>query len=215
MSLFIHIFILIAAIDSCLMSNIIQYNCSDSKMSFAEGLSAIAHVKKSCERPVKLPEKPKCKDPSTDELNKMLFDFMIAKHPIYIQLVNMNERNARVKILKFKEENCMKPLYCTIYQATTINEMGLCPWDLKLKYRDNIYPSILQEAKCRCYNCLHQMISHDDTAHGCKPITIKKLALLRSDKCGDDGIYEWLPVFEEVAIACECLALGGLMTISK
>lgn len=147
-----------------------------------------------------------CVDPSDEKLNEILFNFerildgamnILKIDNLYRGHYRQNKSHESYSSVVFGSKICNKT------SQLWIQERGLCPWHFLIKRRDDIYPRLQMNAVCNCANCLRIQNAYDDFPFGCAKIYVKKAALMRG-ACVN-GIYEWKPFFERVAVACECL----------
>lgn len=82
---------------------------------------------------------------------------------------------------------------------TTTNMTTTCPFHLAEVTRDDIYPYMRLHAVPNCNKCLHQ---EDVKELGCQPLYVTLFALKRGE-CRN-GVYEWAPILERVAVAATC-----------
>jgi len=159
------------------------------------------------------PKRPNntCFDPDEATLNKRLFEFHESMDGAS-SLLNFDFVNENFKLHDSARDH-FHPHESSYYgnRKCIKNRLikdetqgGLCPWHYNITYRYNVYPHISANVRCNCVNCKMVTSSNDDFKLGCQQVKVWKPALLRA-KCRLDGIYEWTPILEQVAVACECM----------
>ena len=160
----------------------------------------------------------KCKDPSDQDLAQQMIiaeindSQNIANPPnghassLDIQQDSLIKILASIRNIENQEKeaniNSTKNLANNLdARQQKLSDLVLCPWRIKNKYQKNTYPRWHSQAECLCQKC-NTKIAYLGENFGCKEIILKKLFLKR-ETCVN-GIYEWEPYYDDVAIACEC-----------
>lgn len=102
---------------------------------------------------------------------------------------------------------------CTISRQTiwsTDETRSTCPHYFIETTRNDRYPFTLVSAVCNCKRCLQSATSdHHSENLICKPKFINMPALIKRKSCEyiKDEPCNWDPVFERVAVSCQCCDL--------
>ena len=86
--------------------------------------------------------------------------------------------------------------------STTTNQLSLCPWSYAVIYRYDRYPQLRTIAKCTCDSCttIDGLLSK---LYNCIPV-YDTVPYLKKSWCGADGYYNWIPMMEQISVACAC-----------
>lgn len=88
--------------------------------------------------------------------------------------------------------------------TSQIAQKSLCPWKYKFEYRKDRYPAHRLSVICTCRKCFvfgDEVLPND---YICMPVVSLMPVLVKQPECGEDGLYKWIPTFEEVTTGCTC-----------
>uniref|UniRef100_A0A0L8HUA3 Interleukin 17-like protein n=1 Tax=Octopus bimaculoides TaxID=37653 RepID=A0A0L8HUA3_OCTBM len=81
-----------------------------------------------------------------------------------------------------------------------VRERSTCPWYVTIIHDPTIFPPRRTEAVCRCEGCIESYRHHK-----CVTVFTKMTFLKRTPEC-IDGLYMYVPLVMDVAVACTCAA---------
>lgn len=156
-----------------------------------------------------------CRDPDNDDLEKKYNDFEADyRREEENRFMTGKLKSVNVEDIEDIEKDLIDDTKCheNDRNITRLNDMSVCPYQLKLNEKDGRYPKILEEAQCNCQSCIGSSsnFSFNPTLlpskiYGCKPV-FKKVPVLARGNCGNDGVYIWAPATAYLSQGCVCVS---------
>ena len=166
----------------------------------------------------KLNETTNCRDPTTEELGELMFNFE-KKFDGNLNFLDVEAAKRSIGNLVIldsflKVEPFVNEKKCAVNRNSNEHNKGLCSWHNIFTYREHHYPHILMQAICNCPKCDSVNRKINDFEFSCQPLK-KIFPALTRGKCNlNNKIYEWKPALEYVSIACMCMRNGTNYPVS-